>query len=287
MDIYHMTVLCRSCFVLLCCFATTANSQTVDPRAVPVSKPGQAIGSSSASRFMRIETEKRINEFLVETNDECWQAATVEQLVRKLNLVIPVWLNRDELDLIGIDADSSINTSELPDACNGARLTLLLAPLELTAIMRNDCLEITSKDSADADPVVRVYDVSLLVNAPTTKVAMRRADTMAGGNTFGGHIYGDFDTISNVVQQTIDPDSWLAAGGTSSIMPIIVDGRGFLVFAAPTSTHQKVAALLTTLNASTSSSGKPIIAESYNLNRSQSQNALPRSYLKLNTARVR
>ncbi len=42
----------------------------------------------------------------------------------------------------------------------------------------------------------------------------------------------DFDTLINLIQQTVDPDSWLAAGGTSSILPypsgVYVDPAGHL-----------------------------------------------------------
>ena len=48
----------------------------------------------------------------------------------------------------------------------------------------------------------------------------------------GGAAMADFDTLINLIQQTVDPDSWLAAGGTSSILPypsgVYVDPAGHL-----------------------------------------------------------
>lgn len=48
----------------------------------------------------------------------------------------------------------------------------------------------------------------------------------------GGAAMADFDTLMNLIQQTIDPDSWLAAGGTSTILPypsgVYVDPAGHM-----------------------------------------------------------
>lgn len=46
----------------------------------------------------------------------------------------------------------------------------------------------------------------------------------------GGAAMADFDTLINLIQQTIDPDSWVAAGGSASILPypqgVYVDPKG-------------------------------------------------------------
>ncbi len=56
--------------------------------------------------------------------------------------------------------------------------------------------------------------------------------TNQAGAVPGGAAMADFDTLMNLIQQTIDPDSWLAAGGTSSILPypsgVYVDPAGHL-----------------------------------------------------------
>lgn len=48
----------------------------------------------------------------------------------------------------------------------------------------------------------------------------------------GGAAMADFDTLMNLIQQTIDPDSWLANGGTNTILPypagVFVDPAGHL-----------------------------------------------------------
>lgn len=61
----------------------------------------------------------------------------------------------------------------------------------------------------------------------------------------GGAAMADFDTLMNLIQQTIDPDSWLAAGGTSSILPYPANLS--LVVSAPQTTHERITDLLESL----------------------------------------
>lgn len=54
----------------------------------------------------------------------------------------------------------------------------------------------------------------------------------AGDGGLGGAAMADFDTLMNLIQQTIEPDSWLIAGGTSSVFPypsgVYVDPAGHM-----------------------------------------------------------
>ncbi len=64
----------------------------------------------------------------------------------------------------------------------------------------------------------------------------------ATGASGGGAAMADFSTLMNLIQQTIDPDSWLANGGTSTILPypsgVYIDPAGHMrrVEEAPTLT---------------------------------------------------
>ncbi|RMF38646.1 MAG: general secretion pathway protein GspD [Planctomycetota bacterium] len=61
----------------------------------------------------------------------------------------------------------------------------------------------------------------------------------------GGAAMADFDTLINLIQQTIEPDSWLANGGTSTILPY--PSNLSIVVSAPQTTHEKIADLLESL----------------------------------------
>ncbi|QDV23121.1 type II secretion system protein GspD [Aureliella helgolandensis] len=61
----------------------------------------------------------------------------------------------------------------------------------------------------------------------------------------GGAAMADFDTLMNLIQATIDPDSWLQAGGTSTILQY--PSNLSIVVSAPQTTHEKIAELLESL----------------------------------------
>ncbi len=58
------------------------------------------------------------------------------------------------------------------------------------------------------------------------------APSSAPGAGPGGAVIADFDTLMNLIQQTIDPDSWLQAGGTNTINQypagVYVDPKGYM-----------------------------------------------------------
>lgn len=70
--------------------------------------------------------------------------------------------------------------------------------------------------------------------------------TMGGAQPIqGGAVIADFDTLMNLIQQTIDPDSWLAAGGTNTINPY--PATLSIVVSAPQTTHERITDLLESL----------------------------------------
>ncbi len=61
----------------------------------------------------------------------------------------------------------------------------------------------------------------------------------------GGAAMADFDTLINLITQTIEPDSWLANGGSSTILQYPANLS--LVISAPQTTHERIADLLEAL----------------------------------------
>ncbi len=57
----------------------------------------------------------------------------------------------------------------------------------------------------------------------------------SSGPAAGGAAMADFDTLMNLIQQTVDPDNWLAAGGESTMLPYPAG-----VFVSPTGKMQVV-----------------------------------------------
>ena len=80
---------------------------------------------------------------------------------------------------------------------------------------------------------MRLFAIAML--CWTTSPASNAQDSSLGGGggtgvASGGAAMADFDTLINLIQQTVDPDSWLAAGGTSTILQypsgVYVDPKG-------------------------------------------------------------
>jgi hypothetical protein len=129
---------------------------------------------------------------------------------------VQIVLNRTELDLLGIDPDIPIT---LDSASSTVRelLRRVTSPLELSYVVYESVIEITSKDHAESHLAMRFYDLSYVLPNATSAMA-----------------------VINAIQQTIHPDSWLANGGTSSIVLV----GSMMVVAAPESTHQMIETFL-------------------------------------------
>jgi hypothetical protein len=128
-------------------------------------------------------------------------------------------LNLVELDLMGIAPDTPVTIQGSSSIRELLRRTL--EPHVLTYRVTESTIEITSEDAAHRQPSLRCYDLAyILPNASHT------------------------DSLVNTIQQSIDPDYWLSAGGTASITVV---GSMMVVSAADT-THQQLEILLINLS---------------------------------------
>jgi type II secretory pathway component GspD/PulD (secretin) len=75
---------------------------------------------------------------------------------------VPIVLDTSALERVGIGSDCPI-TLDLKSVSLRSGLELLLAPLDLTCVIRNEVLMITTPEEAAARPEVRVYDVRKLL----------------------------------------------------------------------------------------------------------------------------
>lgn len=132
---------------------------------------------------------------------------------------VALYINATELDLLGVDPDLPVRFRG--HASLAEILKLVLDPLELTYHTREFGLEITSKDAANSNPSIRYYDMAWVVD-----------------NSNEGR------ELMQVIESTIDPDSWRSMGGTSSILPI----RNVLVVSAPDTTQEKIESLFANLS---------------------------------------
>lgn len=99
------------------------------------------------------------------------------------------------------------------------RLAFFYRCLALVLIVACSPLQLRAQDSISSG-----QGSSLGMASPAS------GDSIAGSPMGGGAAMADFDTLMNLIQQTIEPDSWLINGGTNTILPypsgVYVDPAG-------------------------------------------------------------
>lgn len=93
--------------------------------------------------------EERIRQVLQQMVEHEYNGTPLRQVLLTLadDFNIPIWINQSELDLIAVDADTPINLN-LPAVTLQSALNIMLEPLDLTYLIRNEVLEITTESSA-------------------------------------------------------------------------------------------------------------------------------------------
>ncbi|GAB5401823.1 MAG: hypothetical protein Aurels2KO_00540 [Aureliella sp.] len=135
-------------------------------------------------------------------------------------LGIPIWINAAELEAFGVDLDTPVNLDLSTEVSLRSALRIMLTPLELTYIPRNEVLEITSIDDAHSDLMTRQYDLAyLLPNSSSV------------------------EAVHKTIHYSVHPDTWAMFGGNSSIVQI---GSSMVVI-APYHVHERVEKLLSQL----------------------------------------
>jgi hypothetical protein len=99
-----------------------------------------------------------------------------------------------------------------------------LRELELTWMIRDEVLVITTEEEAEMRLQARVYDVSDLLGPSR-----------------------DFHSLTSVIMSTISPESWDHVGGPGAVEPLVVGSHSLLVVSQTDETHQVIAVLLQNL----------------------------------------
>lgn len=139
------------------------------------------------------------------------------------SLGIDVLLDRKALEDFGIDTDIPI-TKKLTGISTRSALRLILNDLDLTYMIRDRALWITTPEEAEWRLITRVYNVGDIVNA--AGVVEER------GN--------DQSTLAETIMYIFDPDSWDDVGGPGSIEAIY----GSLVISQTHGVHEEIESLL-------------------------------------------
>ncbi len=133
---------------------------------------------------------------------------------------------------------------ELPNKqsiSNGARLFYFLERCDLTLNVQLGQLVITTMENAEQYCCIRMYDVTTLVKEQEPS----ELDSLGYSPSGGGYFE---ESLVEMIQSKIDPDTWEMLGGPSTISLFTTDSRSLLVVSSPLMTHWKIEALLTELN---------------------------------------
>jgi hypothetical protein len=147
---------------------------------------------------------------------------------------IPVLIDRRALDDVGMGSDTPVTIS-LKGVSLRSALHHLLHEFDLTYVITNEVLKITTPEDAEDSLQTVVYPVADLVAAgrPVQNPGDSRSDDY------------DYDTVIETITTTIEPDSWDEVGGAGVIEPL--SPWRLLAISQTEEVHEEIAALLKTL----------------------------------------
>ena len=179
------------------------------------------------------EAEKRINEALDKraTFDfvEMPLLDVAEFLKDQLGNEIEVQLDNRALEDAGAGSDTQVNLKAKNVPIRTA-LRLLLGELDLTYLIQDEVLLITTVDKSEMELFTRTYPVGDLV--PNVPVAPTQRD---------------FQTLARAITNTVRPQTWSEPGGPGSLLEVPVSSS--LVISQTRDVHDEVLQLLRALRA--------------------------------------
>lgn len=145
---------------------------------------------------------------------------------------IPIVINTLALEDFGIDTSVPI-TGKFTDTPLHFVLVRILNEQELTYIIRNEVVEVTTPECCECALSIGLYLVRDLV-----EIAKALPGDAPGVNF-------DFDSLIQVISSIIEPDTWDEVGGPGAIEPLLPDP--ILIIAQTQDVHEKISTLLTSL----------------------------------------
>ncbi|MEC8473382.1 MAG: hypothetical protein VXZ38_01915 [Planctomycetota bacterium] len=135
---------------------------------------------------------------------------------------LPVMIHTRAMEDIGLSPNAEV-TIHLQDITFGSAMKLMLDQLDMTYSMDNGLFLFTTREQAEQQPMTRIYWLE--------------------GT---GLPVGEFDNLIEVIQGSIEPDSWEHLGGPGVIQPLThgVQNRPAVLVSATCEIHQQIDALL-------------------------------------------
>ena len=142
---------------------------------------------------------------------------------------------RETSSLTSLSADAKRVT-------NGARLLYCLDQLDLTLNVHHGQLVITTVEAAEQNCCIRLFDVT-----PLVKYTVDSSEPDLDLFGYQGSD-SDYQSLIDLIHTTVEPDTWEALGGPSTIASFSTGSRRWLVVTTPLVQHWQIGALLEQLN---------------------------------------
>jgi hypothetical protein len=183
----------------------------------------KAASTPAATRLS--EAEAAINKVLDEKSNADFVEIPLGDVVEfyREKHKIPIQLDHKPLDDAGIGTDVPI-TRQIEGVSLRSILNLLLRELELTYLIKDEVLVITTRDQASQQLETVVYDVLDLVTSERDQEV-------------------DFASLQEVITATVHPTTWSEIGGPGTFAHL----QGMVVISQTQAVHRDIADLLTKL----------------------------------------
>ncbi len=181
------------------------------------------------------ERERIIYEALSKPTDVDFEEKPLKDIIEKIAQTSGIQIQFDEkaLSEAAVATDTPI-TKRLRGISLRSTLRLLLRPLQLTYVIRNGVLLITTQTEAENQLVIRIYPVRDLLSDEQSDL--------------------DFDPLVDLIETIVAPQTWDTVGGPGSSVAL---PPGLLVFSQTVEVHDEIAALLDVLRKAREMKGKP------------------------------
>jgi hypothetical protein len=207
-----------------------------------------------------LSAAKRIERELDKTCDVEFVETPLKDVVAYLQEMrsIPILLNTKKLEEASVSPDTPV-TKQLRGISLRSVLNLILEDLELTYVVRDEVLQITTPSDAQGATEIRIYDCRDILAMPAA-IKEKPAAT-PGGDVGGmpGNRAGGFGTprlseheyraqqLMTIITTNIDPNTWRMSPGLDAQTPgngTISEYNGLIVVTQTAQTHNKIERVL-------------------------------------------